>query len=428
MSSLFNIEDSLPNKISYWHLAAFLILLPYDGFYTMILLVSFAAHTLIHCRKAYFKSLLSKEVLLLVSLYVLSWIALVYSPDKKEGLNILGRQQAIFIFPVLMALSGLNREKYLLPLCRLFAFSCTVAVLYLYFDALRVINHFHLPLSSMFSLVFMNHNFSLPLHIHATYLSMYVAFSIIILAWSLSLEKNRIWKLVHIVCLLFLSAGLMQLSSRAVFIALLVVVNLVFPFLVFAGKQRTRFMVVSLLLSSAVFFAIAKIDAFKVRYVNDLKKDLVNRGTLVEIDEPRVDRWKVIGEMILKSPVIGYGTGAEKNMLQEKYYEKKLFNSYLNEFNTHSEYLSLLMKMGAIGLTLFLYILFTGFSKAWKKRQPAFLGFLILIAIVGVSENVLDLNKGIFFYGFFFSLFLVKNKGDKQPEMGNFPVPAGNPG
>lgn len=427
MNNFFNIEDSLANKISYWHLAAFLILLPYDGFFTTILLISFAVHTLIHCRREYFKSLLSKEVLLLVSLYLLSWISLVYSPDKNEGLNILGRQQAIFIFPVLLALSGMDRGKYLLPLCRFFAFSCTIAVLYLYFDALKIIDLFQLPMSSLFSLDFMNHNFSLPLHIHATYLSMYVAFSIIILAWLLSLEKNSKWKLVYSFCMLILSVGLMQLSSRAAFIALLVVINIVFPFLLFVGKQRIRFISVSLLLSCVVFFGIATIDAFKVRYVNDLKKDLINRGTLVEINEPRVDRWEVIGEMVLRSPVIGYGIGAEKNMLQEKYFDNKLFNSYLNEFNTHSAYLSLLMKLGVLGLILFVYILFSGFSAALKKRQPVFLGFLILITIVGVSENVLDLNKGIFFFSFFFSLFLVKNKPDKQPEMGNLPGMTGNP-
>ena len=40
---------------------------------------------------------------------------------------------------------------------------------------------------------------------------------------------------------------------------------------------------------------------------------------------------------------------------------------------------------------------------------------MIIITTVSVSENILDLNKGIFFYAFFFSLLLAKDKaGDKK--------------
>ena len=217
--------------------------------------------------------------------------------------------------------------------------------------------------------------------------------------------------------------GLLQLSSRAVFIALLLVINLVFPFLLFRGRSRVRFIITSLLLSAVIILALAKIDSFKVRYINDLKKDLGGKMSLVEIDEPRIARWEVIAKLIKISPVIGYGTGSEKQLLQETYFREKLYNSYINEFNSHSEYLSLLLKMGIIGLALFIYVLFSGYLDAWKKRNLCFLGFLILITVVGVSENVLDLNKGIFFYSFFFSLFYIKNK----PVVDEIPLETGNP-
>ena len=426
MRKLFFIDDTLANKISYWHLVGFLITLPFDFFYSEFILISFAAHTLIHCKGSYLKTVFSKEVCILTSIYILGAVCIVYSPDKPEGINIAGKQLAILIMPVIFALTSLDLEKYQLHLCKFFAFTCTVTIIYLYADALRVILYFHLPLSSLFSLIFMNHNFCLPIDIHATYMSLYVAFAIIIFAYCLSFEKKAGIKYFYIACICILSIGLLQLSSRAVFIALLLVINIAFPLLLFKGKKRVRFSVISLSLSLALFFVISNIDAFKVRYFNELKKDLVNKAELVEINEPRMARWELIMGLVKRSPVIGYGTGAEKQMLKEKYFENRLYSSYINEFNTHSEYLSLLLKMGIIGLALFLYTLFTGFASAWKKRDLLFFGFLILISIVGVSENVLDLNKGIFFYSFFFSLFLLRDKIKNRLNSGILTAESGN--
>ena len=414
MKKIILTDDTLPDKISYWLLVAFLIALPFDFFYSELILISFAAHTLIHCPKSNLKLLISKEVLLLCSIFILGALAILYSPNKPEGINIMTRQLAIFIFPVLFALTRLDLQKYQHHFFYFFSFTVTLTVIYLFADALNTINSFHLPFSSLLTLAFMNHNFSLPIDIHATYLSIYVAFSIIIFSFLLSKENSRALKILYTCCLFILSLGLLQLSSRAVFIALLVVVNIAFPIIFFTGKRRIKFIVISLILSFGLLYGITYIDSFKVRYINDLKKDLADKLTLFESDDPRMYRWEAILEMVKKSPVTGYGTGSEKEMLKTKYFEKKLYSSYLNEFNTHSEYLSFLLKMGIPGLALFIYVLITGFIAAWKKREPVFLGFLVLISIVSISENVLDLNKGIFFYSFFFSLFLLKDKFKKD--------------
>jgi O-antigen ligase len=265
----------------------------------------------------------------------------------------------------------------------------------------------------------MNHNFSLPIELHATYLSLYVSFSIVALTYLLIREKSSGLKYIYTGCMVILVMGMLQLSSRAVFIALLVVMNVVFPVIVLKGKGRIRFMTVSILLSCLIVFGIMRIDSFKVRYVSELKKDLTQKMDLIEINEPRITRWKATLEIIKGSPIIGYGLGSEKKLLKEKYFQEKLFNSYLNEFNTHDEYLSFLLKNGIIGLALFLYVLYFGFADAWHKKDPMFLSFMILVSIVCISENLLDLNKGIFFYAFFFSVFLAKRKAGIVPETAN---------
>ena len=428
MKKLFIINDTVTNKISYWHLAAFLVMLPFDYFYCEIILISFALHTLIHVRRAYFQFIARREVLVLVSIYVLGVLSILYSPDKEEGINIATRQLAILLFPVIFALNGLDFAKYRMNLFVFFIMTCTGTIIYLYIDAIRTILYFHLPVSSLFTLAFMNHNFSLPIELHATYLSMYVAFSIIALSWLLSREKRRNRKFLYAGCILILTMGMIQLSSRAVFIAVLLLINTLFPFFVFKGKNQIRFIFISLFLSSLILFTIMYNDTFKERYISELEKDLSQKPNFVENSESRLVRWEAILEIIERSPVIGFGLGSEKKLLKEKYFEKKLYISYLNEYNTHNEYLSFLLKTGILGLALFLYVLYVGFAMAWHKKDPLFLSFILLIGMVCISENLLDLNKGIFFYSFFFSLFLTRNKISFLPEQGNLMTVQGNPG
>ncbi len=416
MRQLIFIEDTLVNKISYYHLAGFLIALPFDFFYSEIILISFGLHTLIHTRNEQWKNVFSKTVLILISIYLLGLLAILYSPDKSEGINVAIRQLAILIFPVLFSLTGLNLEKYKLNLICIFGFTCTATILYLYADALHHISYFHLPLSSLFTLIFMNHNFSIPIEIHATYLSVYTAFSLFAFLYLILMKQKLSKKWIYIISAIVLSAGLIQLSSRAVFIAFLLTVNLAFTFILFQGRKRILFFLAAFFISVITLAVIYNVDSFKTRYINELKTDLTSHVKIIENTEPRLARWNATIELIKKSPVIGYGTGSEKKLLKEKYYEKRLYISYLNEFNAHSQYLSMLIKTGIIGLALFIYILYFGFASAIRMKDILFFSFMLIITIVSVSENILDLNKGIFFYSFFFPLFLWKSSPGMKNE------------
>jgi O-antigen ligase len=426
MKQLFLIEDSVANKVSYYHLALFLLALPFDFFYSELILISFGIHTLIHLQKDNLRRVLQKPVLVLCSLFVLSLLAVSYSPDKQEALNIITRQLALLLFPLLFSISNLDMEKYRKNLFCIFGFTCAMTTAYLYADALYTLDYFHLPLSSLFTTMFMNHNFSLPIGIHATYLSVYVAFSLILFLYLLIKNEQPGNKWVYIIFSFILFAGLVQLSSRAAFTAFLLVINGAFPFLLFKGKRRRVFFVAATFFSVCTLLIIVNVDSFKTRYISELKTDLTNNVKIIENTEPRLVRWNVTGELIKGSLVIGYGTGSEKQLLKEKYFEKGLYISYLNEFNTHSEYLGVLLRTGIIGLALFLYILYFGFTSAIQKRDLPFLGFMIIIAVVSVSENILELNKGIFFYSFFFSLFLLKMKPEPAGESNETITKTGN--
>lgn len=409
MKKLFFINETLENKISYYLLAAFLIALPFEHFYSEILLSYFAIHTLIHLKKNRLPSLKNKTVWIISSLFFLNLLMISYSNYPLEGFKNVDHQLGILLFPLALSVTNLDVDKYRISLLKIFAITCTITIVYLYIHAFHVIHYFHFPLVTIFSKSFINQNFSAPIELHSTYLSMYVALSISIFLF-LFFQNPELKNTKNILFSAVLFAGLIQLSSRSVFIATFLIMIIAIPALLLHRKKRLHFSIVSLLVFMVVIFAITNIDSLRKRYVHDLEDDLSQTAITPDLTETRMKRWVLELQLIKQSPWIGYGSGSEKQVLMDKYFEEKFYRSYLVELNAHNQYFSFLITSGIVGLLLYLYVLFYGFSKAIKRRDFLLLSFLILIAVVSVSENILDVNKGIFFYSFFSSLFLLNTK------------------
>jgi O-antigen ligase len=410
LKNIFVIKDSLENKITYYHLAAFVILLPFDRFYGELVVISLLLHTLIHIRRSGLRSILTTQNLVLSSVFLISIVSIIWSSDKKEAFQDIGRQLAILLFPLIFSIAGLDWPQYKTRILKIFGFTCVLTILYLYADAIHIILYNKLPLTTLFSMSFLNHNFSGPIGLHATYCSMYVALSIAVFLHLFLNEKRNNYRLMYAVAIGILLAGLLQLASRSVLIATIILIIPGFPLFMPKGIQRFRFIAVSLLVLLIAILGITRIDSFKKRYVGDLKNDLTQASINNEILEPRIIRWHYTIELIKHSPLIGYGSGSEGRLLKEKYFENKLYNSYLNELNAHNQYLSILLRSGIVGLIIFLLALIYGFAMAWLNRDIVFAAFMIIISMVSFSENILDMNKGIFFYAFFFSFFVMCSK------------------
>ncbi|HEX5654356.1 MAG TPA: O-antigen ligase family protein [Chitinophagaceae bacterium] len=409
MKKLLIIEDTTANKLSYYHCCAFLVSLPFDRFYSQLILASFILHTLIQLRKLFPKAIFCFQNLILASVFLINLASLAWSPDLPEAGKDLQRQLAIILFPLVFSLSTFPFSRYRKNLLLIFAYSSVLTLLYLYADALRILLYYKLPVNTLFSLAFINHNFSSPIGIHATYLSLYVAFSILVFVWYLLEEVNKRNRIYSIIAILVLAAGLLQLASRSVLIGLAAALVCV-PFYIGVGVRRSRFIVVSIVMIGLVLAGIFQIDSFRKRYVYGFREDLTHTSIKNESLEPRLIRWHCAWDLVTKKMVLGYGSGTEKKLLKEIYYERKLYNSYLNELNSHNQYLSIWLKSGLLGILVFLFTLGYGFLRAARSRDILFLGWMLLITIVSFSENILDVNKGIFFYAFFFSFFMYAGK------------------
>jgi len=167
MKEVLLIKDNLANKISYYHVILLLLSLPFDRFYSHLILASLAIHTIIQFRKSTVKPLLTWRTAILQSVFWVTIIGTLYTINFKQSMLEWELDLPVLLMPLILCFNPLDLRKYRQNLLMIFSLGCTATIAYLYFDALVTIRHYHLPLSSILSHAFTNHNFSEPIDIHA---------------------------------------------------------------------------------------------------------------------------------------------------------------------------------------------------------------------------------------------------------------------
>jgi len=406
MKELFLIRDNLANRISYYHVMLLVLSLPFDRFYSHLILASLAIHTIIQFRKDAIKPLFTWRTLVLQSVFWVTLAGTLYTINFQQSLLEWELDIPILLVPLIFCFNPLDLKKYRQNLLLIFALGCTATIGYLYLDALITIRHYRLPWSSILSPAFTNHNFSEPIDMHATFLSLQIAIALIYMLSRLVGERlNRSTALLYLFCSLVLTAGIIQLSSKSIFAALFLVINFAIPWFLLQGKRRLWYLLISGGLSCIMAVGIFNSHALRDRFIVELKEDL-SSSFAGQTVEPRLERWKVAVNLIQKSPIVGHGTGSEIQLLQEQFFAKKFYSSYIHRLNSHNQYLSFLVKTGIWGLSIYVLTLIYGFKQAIKRHDVIFFSFMMLISVVSLSENVLDADKGVMFYSIFLSYFV----------------------
>jgi hypothetical protein len=342
---------------------------------------------------------------MLQSVFFVTVIGTLYTINKTQAFNEWSRQVVILLVPIIFCLNTLDLKKYRDNLLLVFALGCTATILYLYVQVLITIKYYHLPISKAFSSAFTNHNFSEPIDMHATFFSMQIAVALVYLLYALLKETAVATKIFYLVCCFVLMGGILQLSSKSVFASLLIILNVALPYFLLTGRARIKYITVAVSLSALIITVIYNMDNFKTHYITDLKKDL-SKASANELTDPRLARWGVALQLAAQAPVVGHGSGSEIQLLKERFFQHKFYRSYLHGLNAHNQFISFFIKTGIWGVLVYFAILFFGFKMAISKNDLLLFSFMVIITAVSFSENYLDVDKGVFFYSLFFSLFI----------------------
>lgn len=401
--------DSLANRISFFHIALLLLSLPFDMFYSHIILASLCVHTIIQLKKGNIKPIFTARALAVQAVFFVTVIATIYTQYPQQAFAEWGRAVVLFIFPLVSCLNAIDIKKYRDILLFVFAIGCSLTIIYLYADALDVIKYYNMPVKMLFAPAFTSHNFAEPIAIHATFFSLQLVVALaFMLYYLLNKTTSKALKIICAICCLILLMGLIQLGSKSILITIFLALLFAFPYCMPARQKRMRFIAVIASVAVIIVGLILSIPTFRAKYISDMQTDLspLKPG---QNSEPRLARWEVITSLIKASPAVGYGSGSEISILGEQFFNHKLYDSYIAKLNAHNQYLSFLLKSGIWGLAIYLIVLVYGFKIALQKKDVVFISFMLLLALVSLSENILDMDKGVFFYGFFFTFFLFTN-------------------
>jgi O-antigen ligase len=112
--------------------------------------------------------------------------------------------------------------------------------------------------------------------------------------------------------------------------------------------------------------------------------------------------------IIKKNWLLGYGIGDAQRELNLCYANKNDI-LLMNRFNSHNQYLDVLIKTGLIGLFIFLVFLFCNLIDAIKKHNTVLVMALVFYLFVFLTENVLSRQSGVIFFFFLISFFNSSN-------------------
>jgi O-antigen ligase len=258
------------------------------------------------------------------------------------------------------------------------------------------------------------------IHMHPTYLSLYLAFCVVVLVYRIlnRPEPEAREKILTKAIVVYFTIFIVCLSSRIVILSLLVLyVIIAIESFVIKRPLLTIVTLVGLIVILAATLFVNPIARY--RNINELTStsySIQPNTTYKNSTEIRASLWWLgIQSLSSVNPLLGTGTGDVDDLIEaisDRYAIKNILGSY----NPHNEFLYILLGNGAIGLILFLLFLAIPFRKAWIERDYVLMGFLFLIVSLCFTETILERQKGIVFFSLIFPLLAFQQKANLKPK------------
>jgi O-antigen ligase len=364
----------------------------------------------------------NKLAMLFSGFFLVFLIGLIYTENKVTGYHVLERKLSILVFPIIFSTISLD-GKTVIRILKVFAFFTVLAGLLCLFNATW---KYLLQNTTEY---FYYHNFSSFINIHAVYFSYYQVFALIIFTYLLFCKEyvNRMLKLVYLLCISLNILFIFILASKFVilFTILLACVGYLY-FLIFTRRVVLASLLFTVFaVSSVILISLKGEERFREVFSTDfstLDLERVDPATSFNGYTLRIIIWKAcISILGQENWITGVGTGDGQQHL-DKFYVENHF--YLGEpggsdkgflgYNTHSQYMEILLCNGASGLSYFLILIVWALRNAMKDKNYICLAFLVLFASSCLTETVLGLQKGAVLFGFFGSLLLFQGNEIKK--------------
>lgn len=237
---------------------------------------------------------------------------------------------------------------------------------------------------------------------HPIYLSMHCSVAVVFSMYILRSLKTR-WKVVAI---LFLDAVLILFlllyAKKGPILALMLVS---FLFILF---QRKRAIVKPYIFAIiGLIVLMIAIPRTRNKFLELQKIEVISQGNPTSTNI-RYTIYGLAKELIFESPIIGYGIGDYRQVLNEKY--EISGNEVLKQgrYNAHNQFLSLLIIGGIIVLLAFLFTLAVNLIFAIRFNNELLILVILFYGVVMLTTNILEREAGVIYFALFFNFLSAK--------------------
>ncbi|HUS87730.1 MAG TPA: O-antigen ligase family protein [Bacteroidales bacterium] len=346
-------------------------------------------------------------LIFLLGSYILLFISLIWTDNKEAGLNKIGIESSLFLFPVFL---GLNNSRYLEKQSQQrilisFVAGTIIISLFLLFRSLFFSISYdkgHLsfyPIVNHVENIFFYSNFSYI--IHPTYFGMMVLFAAAIclmdIKYKFLAEK---FNAVKIILALFLLLQIFLISSRAIMMALIILMVWITITFLYRKKILLTLAIIFTIIAGLLFIYNPRVNYLISTY------DQSGSGELESLNE-RVIIWGVAFRLVEKNLLLGLGVGDVQDKLEVGYadYGYK-FDTVLN---CHNQFIEQWLSSGLAGLLLLLAGLIIPIFKLGPRTRAFYICFIIVTVCAFMFESTLNRLWGVAFFSIFYTLLTSKN-------------------
>lgn len=340
------------------------------------------------------------KLLFPILFFVFFSLTYFWSIDKDLTLKGIGRMMALFLVPLAFSfISKINKKELDFILDVFTKTNVCVGVFFIITSLLRYLN------SGLIS-EFYYHNLVSDLDLSAIFVSAFYILSF----FYLLIRKQK--KLFDKISLVFLFILIVLLSSKIITFCLILGI-LIYVIRVFKPKMVNLYKIIIVLTLGFGIFVLSSKEIIlrvkeetKTNIYEILNKEQFNQiypwtGTSIRLLQLRILKEQIEQEHIFWK---GFGLFASRVDLIKQHKRLNTYEGFHN-YNYHNMYAQTLSESGIIGFIILLVLLITNFINAIRSKSFLFLMFNILIILWFLTESVLWVQRGLFFFVIFYCLF-----------------------
>jgi hypothetical protein len=346
------------------------------------------------------------------SLFLIYLFSLLYTEDVFYGLRKLSTSVSLLIFPLIFASMSKRCLDYVLDRrhdLMWYFISATIILniaafikFYLHYSFDDVLIHFvNIIRSDIYGW-----------KINPIYLSMHICISMI---FSLFLfQKGLNWQKLAVLIVInaFFVVFLMLLIKKGPLIALMLVTG--FLAVMFKNKKLYLVFAVGVIGMIGVILFIPKVNArfSELLQVQHADESMTNSTNI------RFSIYECVMKVIPEAGALGYGIGDGKNELINCY-ENNISFLADHKYNSHNQFMGIILKVGYVGLGLFTLFLLFHLVRAFERKNYLLISVLMFYCIVMFSENIIERENGVLYFSLFINLFLMLDYNYKSQSSAN---------